>query len=51
VAGCPPVGAALKGHSSEKRLLSGKHAEVTDAVPAVGDRDGEIVQDNPGIVS
>ncbi len=44
-----PVHRALGGER-EQRSLVGQHADVGDALPAVGDRDGEVAQDRSGVV-
>jgi hypothetical protein len=46
-----PVGGALGGDLAEEDLLAEQDAEVGDAVAAVGDRDGEVAQDDSRIVS
>ena len=45
-----PVGGGLRRHLPEQRRLSAQDAEVTDVIPAVGDRDGEVAQNDAGIV-
>ena len=45
-----PVGCPLGGDRPEERLLVAQHAEVGDAVPAIGDRDDQVAQDDAGIV-
>jgi hypothetical protein len=51
----PPYGLRCAGgpsrvHRGDRALTGAQHAEVTDAVPAVGDRDGEVAKDDSGIV-
>ena len=45
-----PVGRRLGGHRPEQGLLAAQHAEVCDVIAAVGDRDGEVAQDDAGVV-
>ena len=45
-----PVGGRLRGHRPEQRLLAAQNAEVRDVIAAVGDRHGEVAQDDAGVV-
>ena len=45
-----PVGRRLRGHCPEQSLLAAQHAEVRDAIAAVGDGDGKVAQDDAGVV-
>ena len=46
-----PVGCALRGDRPEQSLLAAQHAEVREAIAAVGDRHGEVAHDDTWIVS
>jgi len=45
-----PVGGALRGNRPNIASLAAQDAQVTDAVPTIGDRNGQVAQDDPRVV-